>query len=410
MHELYEATVLTSMKVARTSGYIDWASQPSIFKHYPEFLFRYKFGENSALQMIELSRCITSSSFIGKEPYYKLSTPSAGNLHPLELYVQIRGVKGVLSGIYHVDAGNGELVLIQEIESDGLESIVGMRERFNGMIYIVSCVPFRSEWKYGERAIRYCYLDIGHQVAAIEVAATLNEQSTTILSAFDMDELNRFMGFSDEEFTCAVIAVGESSLKSVKTLNNPLIKVSPTDYSQRVDFFADEVYKKRVLKNLSLPSYQNISKSDILNRRSARRFEKEGLDRSSFDFFMNLLKQPFYPLITYTLVLKDDVLSTGIYLDGEILKEGNFSDEISKILVDQSFVKDASIITIITSKHFSANKLMLAGAYVHKLYLEAQKRDIGCTGIGAFYDKKLQGFLEIKDYILYVCAIGKEKR
>ena len=55
----------------------------------------------------------------------RLNVPSAGNLHPVELYVQIRGIKGIISGIYHIDALEERLVLLREIERDGLETYVG---------------------------------------------------------------------------------------------------------------------------------------------------------------------------------------------------------------------------------------------------------------------------------------------
>ncbi len=113
MHEWYERTALTPMRVARATGYIDWSMQPSLFKHYPEGLFSYDLNEHDALKVIALSRCVTSEHTVGGKPYVRLNTPSAGNLHPLELYVQIRGTQGIISGIYHVDAGRQKLVLIR---------------------------------------------------------------------------------------------------------------------------------------------------------------------------------------------------------------------------------------------------------------------------------------------------------
>jgi hypothetical protein len=102
MQEIYDQTVLTPLKVARSVSFIDWRTQPEQFKSYPDFLFRYPFNEIDALKVIEYARCITDYQIIGGKPYYRLNTPSAGNLHPIELYVQIRGIKGVISGIYHV--------------------------------------------------------------------------------------------------------------------------------------------------------------------------------------------------------------------------------------------------------------------------------------------------------------------
>jgi len=216
MNEVYEESSLTPLRVAQLSGYRDWSSQPLMFKHYPNFLYRYQYGENPSLRPIELCRIVTSTHNSANQPYIQLNTPSAGNLHPVELYVQIRGIKGIISGIYHVNAKEGTFVLLKEIEADGLESLVGIQKRMNGFIFVVSCVAFRAEWKYAKRAVRYCYLDAGHQVGAVGASLKLHGQEMTILSDFDAQTLQRFMGFGADEFVSAVMTCGEISTKSVE--------------------------------------------------------------------------------------------------------------------------------------------------------------------------------------------------
>ncbi|MBU0721056.1 nitroreductase family protein [bacterium] len=409
MIDFYEDTALTPMKAAALSGYIDWSSQPSIFKHYPEFLYRYKYGENQLLQMVELCRIITSRSVIGSKPYYQLNTPSAGNLHPMELYVQIRGIKGIISGIYHVDAGADEIVLIREIDSDGLEQNLGLSRRHDGMLFVLSCVPFRAEWKYAKRSSRYCYLDAGHQIAAVQAAAKLYGQETTIVSDFDLLEFNRCMGFKEEEFTCAVLACANPAPKSVQPLKQKLMHVSPTDYNESLGNSISLIAKGAVFKSDPFSLACGISREDILKRRSARVFESSGMQEESLEYFMNLLHKATYPLECFNIVLKEGLYKAGIYFSGVMIQEGLFADEICSLLVNQSFVKNADILTVMTSKHFSANKLMLSGSFTHNLYLEASAKNIGCSGIGAFYDKKLQDFLGTQNYILYVSALGKER-
>ena len=229
MHEVYEATALTPLKVARNSGYVDWASQPSLFKRYPDFLYRIGFDTHPQLQPLFLARRITFETAVGGKPYYRLNTPSAGNLHPVELYVQIRGVKGVLSGIYHVDARHSELVLIRECGADGLEPSVGMPHRFEGFIFVLSVVPYRSEWKYGHRAWRYCYMDAGHQLGALSAAMEVGGLALSAVEGVDMNALGRTMGFGQEEFACAVLTAGHAGEKPAKPLKTPLMRVAPTD-------------------------------------------------------------------------------------------------------------------------------------------------------------------------------------
>jgi hypothetical protein len=53
---------------------------------------------------------------------------------------------------------------------------------------------------------------------------------------------------------------------------------------------------------------------------------------------------------------------------------------------------------------------MSAGLFAQQLYLDATSRGVGFTGIGAFYDRKLQRFLETEMPIIYVGALGVERK
>lgn len=391
------------------TGYLDWDSQPSMFKHYPQFLYRYKLDEHEALKPIAFSRCITSRSQIGGKPYYRLNTPSAGNLHPTELYVQIRGVEGIINGIYHVDVLDERLVLIQEIDGDGLEAYAGISpaKRIKGMVFIVSIVPFRSEWKYGLRAYRYCYLDAGHQIAAINAALSMTGQKCKILSNVDLSKINEKMGFGEHEGACMTLVCGEETERNVKVVKSPLMEVSPVDYTmksitlKRKDF--EIGYQDRFEKLLF-----KINDSEILQRRSARSFVPTPLTKEKGDFLFSLFENLPEILSAYIVLLRSDATAPGVYESGNVVRSGDFSSGIVHLLVDQQFITRASAVVVFTSKWFVPESLMQAGMFVHYLSLELQKIEVGCTGIGAFYDQKLQSFLETDESIIYVCTLGAE--
>ncbi|MBA3026757.1 MAG: hypothetical protein FP820_10195 [Sulfurimonas sp.] len=410
MSEVYQETALTPLRVASLSGYRDWSWQPSMFKHYPNFLYRYKYEENPLLRMVELCRIVTSRLNSANQPYIQLNTPSAGNLHPVELYVQIRGIKGIISGIYHVNAGNGELVLIQEVEREGVESLVGLQKRCNGFIFLLSTVAFRSEWKYGLRAFRYCYLDAGHQLGAINAALKLYGREMTILSDFDAEAVNEFMAFRGDEFICAAMYSGDMSEKSVVAPKKNLMYVAATNYSELSEQTREHIAKSEILKSDILELSCEINEEQILKRRSARFFESESMTNIQVEYFMNILSKSNHSFSCYNIVLKDGVYKAGVYLNNRCIQEGHFAATMGSMLVEQSFVKNAEIVSVFCSKYFSSNKLMQAGAFVHALYLHAEVNALGCSGIGAFYDKKLQDFLGTQEYILYVSVLGVEKK
>ncbi|MFA6139028.1 MAG: nitroreductase family protein [Sulfurimonas sp.] len=404
MSDIYEHTSLTPLRVARESGYIDWASRPAIFKQYPEFLYRISFSDHEALKVIELSRKITAQTKRGDRSYYQLNTPSAGNLHPVELYVQIRALKGIISGIYHVDALNNSLVLIREIEKEGIEPSVGLSEKFNGIIFIVSSVPYRSEWKYRDRAFRYCFLDAGHQIGAINAAANFCGQSVTILSEFDANSLNIQMGFLNQEFCCGVLAIGSTRIMAVERIKSPLMQVAPTDYCESNDYITTEILEQGVYSAIVDEINSTVDEKAILQRRSARYFSQNKMPKSRFEHFMQLSTKMSKSL--YSVVLQSDFIEAGVYKNGKLIKVGHFSKEITELLVNQNFVSNASMVVVITSEQFNSNELMNAAASAHRTQLEAQMDGVGFSGIGAFYDEKLQKFLQTKEYILYVYAIG----
>lgn len=410
MDDSYADTALTPMRVARLSGYIDWAAQPSLFKHYPAFLFRYPYGSQSMLKRVERSRFISSRSTIGAKPYYQLNIPSAGNLHPTELYVQIRGVKGVLSGIYHVDALHEELVLIREVEHDGLEQSLGLERKFSGMLFVISCVPFRSEWKYGERALRYCYMDAGHQAGALCASAAIEGQSATILSGFEAERLNRTMGFAKEEFAAAVIAVGERTEKPVAEMRSDLMQVAPTDYCESRGEIPLKMAGEPVFDASFAVKTVKVDEAVLNRRRSARHFTPEPMPNALFEHFMHSVMQAPEPLATYAVVLQSSSVDKGLYNREGLIKAGDFAASASALLVDQRFVSDAAIIVVMTSKTYGSGELMAAGAFAQTLYLDATDKGAGFTGIGAFYDKKLQAFLGTNDPIIYVGALGTERK
>ena len=94
--EVREETCLTRDSLAQNNRYLDWDSQPAMFKHYPHFCYRLKLSDIPSLQWLEQTRCISDKRLIAQAPYYGLNVPSAGNLHPLEIYVQLRNISGVL--------------------------------------------------------------------------------------------------------------------------------------------------------------------------------------------------------------------------------------------------------------------------------------------------------------------------
>lgn len=109
---------------------------------------------------------ITAWKSWGPDRWAVRANPSSGNLHPLEAYLLARGIEGLADGLYHYRP-----------EDHVLECRAAHDPAPGGgapaLLLGLSTVMWREAWKYGERAFRYCQLDVGHGVAALAYAAGL---------------------------------------------------------------------------------------------------------------------------------------------------------------------------------------------------------------------------------------------
>jgi SagB-type dehydrogenase family enzyme len=381
--------------------------QPSAFKAYPKGLFSYHLDDVPQLKELKFVRFITSDTRAGK-PYLRLNTPSAGNLHPLEMYVQIRGLKGIVSGIYHLQADTHQLVLIREVDEEGLEAVLGLESKINGMVFVMSIVPFRSFWKYGVRAFRYCYLDAGHQIAALEAALAVEGAELTFLSGFDAKCLDTSMGFDEQEQTVFAAFAGTVTQKACKPLEGSTMRVQPTDYYEAFEPFpVDQIAPAQGNALLELLRSDTLADA-VISRRSARAFGGGPLGEAYETAIMKILGNETTGMSVY-LVVNDAVsLHRGVYRSGKCIDESDRRERICRDLVDQRFLLASSMVIVVTSPRFNGTELAKASRLSHGLHLWCEARNIGFTGIGAFYDRKLQQLLQTDDYILYVNAIGRK--
>ena len=104
------------------------------------------------------------------------TSPSGGSLHPIEVYVLARRVKGLKRGIYHYNAERHELEWIRkEIARRTLERSLGSQWWFaRGAFFVLMTAVFRrTQWKYDfPRAYRAILLEAGHLCQTFCLTAT----------------------------------------------------------------------------------------------------------------------------------------------------------------------------------------------------------------------------------------------
>ena len=150
------------------------------------------------------------------------TVPSAGARHAFETYLLINNVDGITPGLYRFLAMEHSLINISldkyiadKITKACLNQIF---IKSSAVTFIWIAVPYRMNWRYGERGYRYLYLDAGHVCQNLYISAESINCGTCAIAAYLDDELNQILGLDGkEEFVIYLATVG---MKGEKILDN----------------------------------------------------------------------------------------------------------------------------------------------------------------------------------------------
>ncbi len=214
--EYHERTKHRLSRYAESLGYLDWNTQPIPFRFYegaPVVGLPFIVEDSAALYpalyeprtpstfdlrnvgaLLELSMGLSAWKSAPGSSWALRMNPSSGNLHPTEAYVIAPSLGRHRSAVYHyspyLHALERRTVLPDEVWS-AVESHYGGR----GLLMSLASVFWREAWKYGERAFRYCQLDIGHALAALGYSAALLGWTVRLVDAVSESSLGTVLGF-----------------------------------------------------------------------------------------------------------------------------------------------------------------------------------------------------------------------
>jgi SagB-type dehydrogenase family enzyme len=131
----------------RTTGAVDWPWNAAT-------LARLLFFSNG------VSR--TSGSAFGDTSYFRTAM-SAGNLHPVEIYVVCGSLEGVPAGVYHFAPLEFGLVELRRGDYRVALARAALDPRIAETLVtlVLTGIPWRTAWKYGERGFRHLFWDAG---------------------------------------------------------------------------------------------------------------------------------------------------------------------------------------------------------------------------------------------------------
>jgi len=421
----YHAATKHSYNSVRTNpNYLSWEDQPSTYKNYPENYPKIKLDldEDEDNFLYHIAGLTAKKSYPSGEYYLRIN-PSAGALYPNELYLQIRGVEGKEDGIYHYEVLSSSLTLLQSIDDkEGLEPYLGFKTAMRGYLFLVSAIYYRSSWKYKNRALRYCLLDAGHLLGSIEAAALLKPHAVQTIYNIDKKKLNLMFGFEDREWFMAAASMAVPIRESeVKAIEFALPYVDGSRTFEKNELIEQAYHETMTVENckreIKAPkfSYQKDKLQETLfSRRSQRGFDGGAITKGQFNYIIDAIHQPILSdcdeeIHIYVVVNKVINMPLGLYKDGTYIEYGDFAKKAGYLSLEQySLSQEGAVAFFLTSKAKNYQALyQKAGIIGQRLYVSSVYLDIGCSGIGAYYDDEVNTFVGNEEMVLYALAIGK---
>ena len=125
---------------------------------------------------------------------------SAGNLAPLEVYVLSGELPGLRAGMYHYQPREHGLVRLRPLPAETQPGLV------------VTGIPWRTAWKYGERGYRHLWWDAGTMLAQTLALAEEAGLPARVELGFVDDHVARLVGaVAPHELPLAVVALGDGA-------------------------------------------------------------------------------------------------------------------------------------------------------------------------------------------------------
>jgi SagB-type dehydrogenase family enzyme len=125
------------------------------------------------------------------------NAPSAGACYPIDVYVIANGVLGLERGLYRYvpESHTLDLVRTGDVGPEVTAAAIGqsMCEQ-SSVTFIWTAVLPRTTGRYGQRGVRYVYLDAGHVGQNTYLAATAMGYGCCTIAAFDDAAMNEVVG------------------------------------------------------------------------------------------------------------------------------------------------------------------------------------------------------------------------
>ena len=169
-----------------------------------------------SLTLAQVSQILWSGQGITDEKTGFRSSPSAGALYPLDIYLVVgkNGVGDLLEGVYHFLPQGQKLEKILSGDLRELLTKASLNQSFIAqapMVLVITGEYERTTVKYGERGKQYVHQEAGHAAQNIYLQIESLGLGTVTIGAFDEEEIINILNLPQNHRPLYIMPVGQRS-------------------------------------------------------------------------------------------------------------------------------------------------------------------------------------------------------
>jgi len=197
---------ISAKSITLPKGFEDVVINNSFFDIMNQRTSRRTYN-NKSLTLKELSFLLWTTqgvkNIVGKKNKATIRTvPSAGARHPFETYLFVNNVEGLEPGRYHYVATEHRLEFLGSLENQ----MDRVSEACCGQTFVGTCavtfvwtaIPYRTEWRYTNKAQKYSLIDLGHVGQNLYLACEAIGCGTCGIGAYDQALADALLGLDTE--------------------------------------------------------------------------------------------------------------------------------------------------------------------------------------------------------------------
>lgn len=168
---------------------------------------RFKRGN---ITLAQLSQLLWAAQGITNSRGFR-TTPSAGRIYPLNLYVVASRVDQLAAGMYKYQPRGHRLINVEAEDRRAKIPSAALGQRWirrNAALLVFSAAQSRAIRKYGDRGVRYIHMEVGHAAQNVLLQASALGLGVTVVGAFNDHLVNKLLELSSDEQVLYLLPVG----------------------------------------------------------------------------------------------------------------------------------------------------------------------------------------------------------